>query len=105
MVASFYPAGPAGIIEIYSVPTLNVSSPLATAQNQEFWAQGKTRCGIGTYQIGYILSSTILVPSPEDRGSKIHDHIVTSLCFQSKFKLGGKLEKLGFFSWIATTEK
>ena len=73
----------------YSIPS---SSP-ATAHNQEFWAQAKTRCKLGTYQISYILSSTILVPSRNKCGKSIHDHILTSLCFLSKCKMWTK------YSW------
>ena len=69
--------------ETYSIPS---SSP-ATAHNQEFWAQAKTRCKLGTYQISYILSSTILVPSRNKCVELIIDHILTSLCLLSKCKM------------------
>ena len=74
---------PLWMVTMYSIPS---SSP-ATAQNQEFWAQAKTRCKLGTYQISYILSSTILVPSRNKCGKLIIDHILTSLCFLSKCKM------------------
>ena len=67
----------------YSIPS---SSP-ATAHNQEFWAQAKTRCKLGTYQISYILSSTILVPSRNKCEESIHCHILTSLWLLSKCKM------------------
>ena len=73
----------------YSIPS---SSP-ATAHNQEFWAQAKTRCKLGTYQISYILSSTILVPSRNKCVESIHCHILTSLWLLSKCKMCRK------YSW------
>ena len=42
------------VSRLYSIPSLNASSSLATAHNHEFWALAKTRCRFGCY-LNFIL--------------------------------------------------